>query len=592
MSRSSSILLVLLTASVLPGQISPGPLSQAHQHLGGATQCIACHTFGAGAPKFKCQNCHSEIAVRVRDNRGFHAGKTDCVKCHTDHFGKTFNIVKWETTPAEFDHRQAGYPLQGRHAGLACARCHNGRNVSAAGPPSVKVKDLNHTYLGLAPRCATCHNDVHKGQLGPECAKCHTGLQAWKPVAGFDHSTARFHLTGLHGRVACAGCHRDNQFRGVAFASCGDCHKDPHRGAFQGSCQSCHSTSGWKPARLTSSFDHGSTRFPLQGLHANTGCFKCHASSNFKEPVPHERCADCHRPDPHKGQFAGKDCAACHNETGFKPSLFTRPMHQKTAYPLQAKHASVACEKCHLPAGPDTVYKVRFDACNACHKDAHAGQFSGQKCEACHTIDAFRPSTFTLTRHQQSRFPLRDSHAAAACVECHKSPANRFPPPPAQFKFESLNCVTCHADPHQGQFQASKHECESCHNLKSWKETLSFDHSKTRFALAGAHRAVHCTQCHRPANLSASVRQVTFRDATAACQGCHEDIHRGQFQDTCSSCHAEVAWKPTTFDHETRSSFSLAGAHKAVACRQCHDRRTVVPYKGTPSKCSACHAGL
>jgi hypothetical protein len=599
-SRTFSLpigLVLFLACGGAFAQISPGPLSDAHDNLSGATKCVSCHTFGAGAPKFKCTSCHREIGVRIREKRGFHANKVDCVKCHTDHFGKTFNIVKWESTPEQFDHRQAGYPLSGKHAGLACSRCHHPKNVSAGERAAIKVKDLRRSYLGVSTQCATCHNDVHKGQLGPDCAKCHQGFQAWKPVGGFDHDTARFQLTGLHQKVACAKCHPDNQFRGVAFASCANCHKDPHHGAFPGSCQSCHSVFGWKQVRLTSSFDHGATKFPLKGLHGKVGCFKCHESSNFKEPVAHVRCADCHKEDPHKGQFARQDCAVCHTETGFKPSLFNLSMHQKTAYPLLGKHAATACEKCHIPAGPDTVYKVKFDACSACHKDSHGGQFAAQLCDACHTVNGFRPSTFTLSRHQQSRFALVASHAATACVECHKPPANRYPPPPAQYKFESQACVTCHVDPHLGQFQASKQECETCHNVRSWKETLRFDHSTTKFPLSGAHRAVICTQCHRPANLGTNVRQVTFRGAPTACKGCHEDIHGGQFTADCSSCHVEIAWKPTTFDHETRSKFSLAGAHKAVPCGQCHNEKAevqghlVIRYSGTPAKCSACHEG-
>ncbi len=587
--------LVLRTADA-PAQISPGQLSNAHASLSGPTRCITCHTFGAGAPRFKCVSCHGEIAVRIREKRGFHAGKSDCVKCHTDHFGKDFNIVKWETSAEDFDHRQAGYPLTGKHAGLACSRCHEPGHIAASERARIKVKDLKRTYLGLSPQCATCHTDVHHGQLGNGCARCHAGFQAWKPAPDFDHSTSRYPLTGLHAKVACAQCHRDGHYKGIAFANCGDCHKDPHRGAFQGSCQGCHATAGWKQVRLTSNFDHGRTHFPLLGLHARVDCFKCHASSNFKEPVAHTRCGDCHREDPHKGQFVQKDCGACHNADGFKPSLFTLPMHQKTAYPLLGKHASTACAKCHIPAGRDTVYKVKFDDCQICHKDVHGGQFTGQRCETCHTVDGFRPSTFTLSRHQQLRFPLQGSHAATACFECHKPPADRYPPP-AQYKFASFDCLTCHADPHQGQFQASKQECEACHGMRSWKEINSFDHSKTKFPLAGAHRAIPCTQCHRPAGLGASVRQVDFRSAPADCKGCHEDIHGGQFAADCSSCHVEVAWKPTTFDHETRSKFSLAGAHRAVPCGQCHkdqstlNGRRVIRYKETPTNCSACHSG-
>jgi len=41
-------------------------------------------------------------------------------------------------------------------------------------------------------------------------------------------------------------------------------------------------------------------------------------------------------------------------------SQFGVKEHANSHYPLEGKHASVACEKCHAPAGKDTLYKVKF----------------------------------------------------------------------------------------------------------------------------------------------------------------------------------------------------------------------------------------
>ncbi|HEV2114460.1 MAG TPA: hypothetical protein VGR48_00445, partial [Terriglobales bacterium] len=54
-------------------QISPGPLSRAHQSLSGPTQCTSCHKLAAGAASFKCLECHRDIAGRVAARRGLHA---------------------------------------------------------------------------------------------------------------------------------------------------------------------------------------------------------------------------------------------------------------------------------------------------------------------------------------------------------------------------------------------------------------------------------------------------------------------------------------------------------------------------------------
>ena len=617
------LLTLLITLACLPAgaQISPGPLSKAHASLEGTTQCNSCHSFGLGPRTYKCSSCHAEIRQELVNKRGFHAnivknnvGDQACVRCHTDHLGPTFNIIKWEPSHDEFDHRQTGYVLSGAHAKTTCNKCHKAQNISAALRKNIRVKDLNHTYLGMSPECLSCHADEHRGQLNADCARCHN-FDSWKPATEFDHARSRYPLTGLHEKIVCNKCHRtltaiDSkayvQYTNFPFASCLNCHQDPHRGAFQGTCESCHTTMGWKVVRMSSSFDHNLTNFPLNGGHAKVECSKCHKTSNFKEPVAHALCADCHTPDPHKGQFPTQDCASCHNEDAYKPSLYTVSSHQKSKYPLEGKHASVDCAKCHLPAGEDTQYHVKFAACTDCHKDVHGRQFADapylDHCDMCHNVDGFRPSTYTLAKHQESRFHLTGAHVAIPCADCHKPPIGSYPPPPAQYKFATLTCVGCHADPHQGEFTTpAKQDCEVCHSTRSWKDMVAFDHSTTKFPLEGAHRAVTCSECHRPTNLGASARQIVFRGAPTACSGCHEDVHGGQFSKggpppECTSCHSVRSWKPSTFDHEARAKFSLKGAHEEVPCADCHKETTaiggrqVVIYARAPSRCAACHA--
>src|ERR1035438_6657003 len=131
---------------------------------------------------------------------------------------------------------------------------------------------------------------------------------------------------------------------------------------------------------------------------------------------------DCHKPDPHNGQFAkrpdGGECASCHNVKGWKPSTFTVKEHAATAYPLMGGHARLECAQCHIPKGKDTLYKIKFQLCTDCHSDRHAGQFASapylNQCYKCHTLDAYRPSTFSLARHKQTRFLLTGGHVAVA----------------------------------------------------------------------------------------------------------------------------------------------------------------------------------
>ena len=610
-------------------QFSPGALSKAHTKLDGPTHCTSCHAAGGGERKFRCTNCHVEIKQRLAQNQGLHPslmgrnrGDDQCVKCHSDHNGEKFVPIRWDVSLEEFDHRKTGYALEGGHAGLACDRCHNPSRITAAARKRILMKDLRRSYLGLGTACLTCHQDQHQGQLGEKCERCHT-VAKWKEVTRFDHSTAKYKLSGAHARVECAKCHgvlaSGNaahpviRYVGMPFGQCADCHKDAHRGAFAAGCNSCHSDAAWKPARNTlSTFDHSKTRFPLLAKHAPVTCDKCHRTSDFKAPVAHEQCRACHK-DIHGGQFAARadagDCGSCHTAEGWKPSTFAVEAHANSPYPLLGQHAAVACAKCHQPAGAATRYRVRYRECKDCHHDPHEGQFAdamhGDRCEQCHTVERFQPAKFTLPRHKETRFPLEGGHLAVACTECHQTRPGLHGA--VAYKFTDLTCTGCHQDPHQPQLRGgaavadsrSSVACEVCHTVRRWTQVASFDHSKTRFPLTGAHRGAACEECHRATALSAGVRKVVFQNTPVACGGCHEDVHAGQFaalsgDQGCEACHGNFKWKPGTFDHQ-RTDFSLAGAHQRVPCGDCHktrkevNGRMVVFYKPTPKDCASCH---
>lgn len=698
------LIVTLVITLPLCGQVSPGPLSKAHVSLDGPLDCASCHVF-TGARKLKCLPCHGEIRKLVNQREGYHGrevkkGDAECVRCHTEHYGRDFRIYKWDTSKEEFDHSKAGYPLVGKHAGLTCEKCHNSKFIAPADRKLIKVKDLNKTFEGLHTACLTCHEDTHRKQLGADCEKCHS-VDGWKPLIHFDHMTTRYPLTGKHQDVACDKCHKPTaenakviQYVGMSFETCTGCHQDPHHGSFKQACESCHGTDNWKRIRQSNGFDHSTTKFPLTGKHADVACFKCHANSNFSVRLPYEKCVDCHK-DTHKGQFDHRpdhgECGPCHTVDNWKPSTFIESSHKDTAYPLTGKHQGLACDKCHMGPGfdkekmrVDIDYHPSYKACLDCHKDIHGGQFAAppraNKCEDCHTVSGFQPSTFTLKDHQTSRFDLRGSHTAVPCQDCHKkedkedkvdavtAAAMRVPLPSriTGYHFDSLACETCHKDPHQGQFpkvlisratatpgdtgavsiasefslltpratatpggsgtvstanefsvlapraraselnalisraKAAQSVCESCHGLVSWQQLKPFDHGLTDYVLTGGHTSVACLECHKAQNPDEQVRSLPFK-VTDKCDGCHEDIHGGQFEREgtvdCASCHTTTRWplSELEFDHETRTKFSLQGAHQDVPCRLCHnDRREingrlVIVYKDAPHECEQCH---
>ena len=620
---------VVLGSALSFAQISPGPLSRPHHSLNGPTHCADCHKFG-GQAALKCLDCHTEIASRLQAHKGLHASynipagsSQECARCHSEHNGSNFPLIKWDTKT--FNHKETGYVLEGKHAGLECNKCHNASRVSAEERKTIKDTDLNRTFLGLSTACVPCHEDFHKGRLGANCQSCHNFVD-WKTinVAQFDHGKTRYPLTGQHAQVQCAKCHTNGpegkpRYTGLAFNLCSDCHKDPHHGSFTQTCSSCHTTAGWKKTSLeavSQRFDHSKTKYPLEGKHAEVECEKCHTTSgDFKKQIPFAKCTDCHK-DAHGGQFVKRadagECSSCHKVQGWKPSLFTVKEHRTTKYPLEGGHARVECAQCHIPKGKDTLYRVKFDLCTNCHQDRHSGQFAAapyfNACDRCHNLEGYKPSTFTLAKHKETRFVLTGGHIAVPCTDCHKESDQFEPKPDVIYHWKTLSCNSCHEDIHKGEFSQRMLEvrsdgtpagCEACHTTKTWKELTSFDHSKTKFPLLGAHRATACIDCHKPPNLETKMTNVDFTAASRLCEDCHEDIHGKQFakDDTTAGvdCHNSMKWKPSLFDHDKRTAFPLRGAHQDVKCAECHKLfkevadKKVLFYKPTPKDCAGCH---
>jgi hypothetical protein len=101
-----------------------------------------------------------EIASRVAGRKGLHAtydlkpGESrGCVHCHSEHNGEDFPLIKWDLKT--FDHKQTGYVLEGKHADVACNRCHTADHVSQPERAAIRVRDLSKTFLGVSSACTT-----------------------------------------------------------------------------------------------------------------------------------------------------------------------------------------------------------------------------------------------------------------------------------------------------------------------------------------------------------------------------------------------------------------------------------------------------
>ena len=318
------------------------------QHRGQLdTHCLDCHSFADWKPeKFdhetaqfqlrgkhiavECAQCHPQGNYKPLEFQ-------NCVDCHTDQHNGQFTedctschaVEGWKLSL--FDHETAQFQLRGKHIAVECAQCH----------PQDNYKPLEFQ------NCVDCHSDRHEPSLGLNCEKCHV-VNGWQQASdSFDHQRTNFPLKGAHEKVECEKCHLLDQFKGIAFAECRDCHSDQHQGQFTQDCVSCHGETAWKPTF----FEHQRSRFKLEGAHVDVECAKCHPQGNYK-PLD-TACMACHT-DPHHGQFTvedskwGKftvDCNHCHAVDQWVAIHFE---HDRSAFKLEGAHAQTTCDKCHL----------------------------------------------------------------------------------------------------------------------------------------------------------------------------------------------------------------------------------------------------
>ena len=293
-------------ASLTDHNLTRFPLTGAHQTV----DCARCHVGGryTGTPT-DCYSCH-QANYQGTSNPNHVAGNfpRTCEACHSTNAWRPASGI---------DHSKTRFPLTGAHQQVACERCHVGGR-----------------YGGTPTDCYSCHKNNYDGASNPNhrasgfpttCASCHS-TNGWRP-ASFDHNKTRFPLTGAHRNVDCARCHAGGKYAGTATA-CYSCHKNKYDGTsnpnhaaanFPTNCDSCHSTSAWKPA----TFDHDGRYFPIySGKHRGKW----------------SACNDCHK---NAGNYKAFECILCHEHSN-KAKVDSDHKDEK-GY----SYNSQACYKCH-----------------------------------------------------------------------------------------------------------------------------------------------------------------------------------------------------------------------------------------------------
>jgi hypothetical protein len=457
----------------------------------------------------RCDACHlAPAVVRAKNSKGQPIPvyrplpHQECSTCHADphrgglgaacatcHSTTGFSIV----TRGAFDHDRTRYPLRGRHAAVACTKCH------AFGTPAGKRPAFG--------TCTACHADPHAGTATlagrpADCSSCHD-LGGFRPAVFTvdQHRRTRYPLEGRHQQVACGACHVKNP-------------------------------AGVPRARLGTA---GTLIRP-----AAARCVDCHADDHGGQLA---------------GQPSAGDCAGCHVVAGWKPSSFSVASHARLRLPLNGRHAEVACQACHgpgrrgLPPLPPAgklgragvALTLRETTCPACHVDPHEGRYAAggarpqtAGCEACHDARRFRPSTIDVAAHAEYAFRLEGAHRAVPCAACHdelKRPARSTSivadgpaGPGLRLTVDSVACETCHVNPHGSQFAAGavRGGCERCHGVEGFRPAARFDHERdTAFPLKGAHEKVPCASCHIPRPDDSARAVAVYRPLSSKCESCH-----------------------------------------------------------------------
>jgi hypothetical protein len=345
---------------------------------------------------------------------------------------------------------------------------------------------------------------------------------------------------------------------------------------------------------------------------------------------PADDCASCHE-DPHKGQFEkDRSCIDCHDRQRFDPHAFTVEKHTGTSLPLTGRHVEIECKECHLVhgEGEPRLFRGTPAACGGCHDDAHRGFFArftvdrgdggdGQ-CAECHLTTTFAevPAS-SFDHHHHAGFAVLGAHAQEACESCHprsEKPdefGRRFGLVAEHFGIFK-GCVTCHVDPHRGEFDKrgrprkirGRTGCARCHVQTSFRALpKGFDHGKwTGFALNGVHKEIDCSGCHAPLRDPDDSGRTWKHARGRKCADCHSDPHAGQFKQkgvtSCERCHrSAMSFSDLSFRHDLDSRFRLGKAHEGLACSACHEPvrqggAAVVRYRPLEGKCSACHESI
>ena len=284
-----------------------------------------------------------------------------------------------------------GVPMEdGAHAGLACARCHDGAAIARGTRPAT------------ADACRDCHDSgVATVSLGGITIEHH------------DHG-------GADALVAdCAACHTHpsgDLELGVTTTGCALCHAASLDGASAEGCRLCHTD----PAHVALT----SQNVPV--MHSDL-------------PWIGGECVRCHYDVGRPGtRVAGSTCAGCHRDVA-------RITELGAGRDLHPSHTDVSCSSCHENVAHRIVAMSSAVelGCTQCHATVHdvarGSEFDAATCNGCHTAvhAAEQRLTLGVAPAGMAAMPGDKFLIGMTCRSCHVQTA--------EGSTTSTSCVSCHS---------------------------------------------------------------------------------------------------------------------------------------------------
>lgn len=447
----------------------------------------------------------------------------------------------------EFNHLSTGFPLAGVHATTSCENCH-----------------IGGVFVGTPRACDGCHATGRRVVATPKstrhivtdapCDTCHFNTSTFFG-ARFNHGTAR--------PGECTNCHNGRIEPGTPP-------NHPVSPVVGASCDNCHRSSAWVPAR----WNHTDTASDCSVCHKAGGPGRNYAVGHLPMSMDTVtftgNCRACHTNYltfasayyNHLG--ASPLCGNCHQNAAYGPGV--RQITSTTAHTKYAA-ASIACNSCHKSFGVGTFASGRFDhaatsgLCQNCHSGtpdyspemtkisstaAHAAYSAAGigSCGQCHT---------STVAWAGSRF---NHSGASACATCHDNVAYAA----------GMTQISTNRAKHTAYTTIGITNCQDCHG------TNYITFTGAHYNHTGAGASATCSTCHT---------------GTLGTPPGHIAV-----VDECGQCHLKTGWLPALGGKPANHIPYAAG----TACLSCHTTPTTtnhgtalhVPYLAG-FVCTTCH---